>query len=80
MAVMISRALTYKGKNPAVNDINAVLQDFTDQPQISAWANEGVAAAVDQGIIKGRSATLFAPLEKATRAEAAVMILRMYNL
>jgi hypothetical protein len=80
MAVMISRALAYKEKTTTVTDANASLQSFTDKPQISSWALEGVAAAVDKGIIKGRSATQFAPLEKATRAEAAVMILRLYSL
>lgn len=80
IAVMISRALTYNENNTTDTSGNTNLQIFEDKQQISSWALDGVSTAVHQGIIKGRSTTQFAPLEKATRAEAAVMILRMYNL
>jgi len=81
MATMITRSLSYKGKNsPSGISGSAVLNTFADSGQISSWAINSVAGAVQQGIIKGRSEVQFAPLENASRAEAAVMVLRMYNL
>lgn len=81
MAVMLKRAMTYKQITVIsdTNQIESLLDQFQDNPQISAWARDSVATAVDKGIIKGRSSTQFAPTATATRAEAAVMILRAYN-
>ncbi|GAA0835786.1 hypothetical protein GCM10008915_22830 [Bifidobacterium pullorum subsp. gallinarum] len=50
---------------------------FRDQSNIPAWAEKEISAAVDAGIVNGRSGNRFAPLESATRAEAVMMILRM---
>jgi len=77
MAVMISRALTYKGKQ--VTTSASILASFTDQGQISSWAKEGASIVVQLGIVSGRNANSFAPLHNATRAEATAMILRTYN-
>ncbi|MDD4548888.1 MAG: S-layer homology domain-containing protein [Syntrophomonadaceae bacterium] len=81
MAVMIKRALAYKGKDvePTTEAVTASLARFTDQNVISSWARTSVAAAVQQNIVSGRDNGLFAPAANATRAEAAVMILRMYS-
>ena len=57
----------------------AVLGVFADQKNISLWARNGVAFAAVNNIVKGRSASEFAPEATATRAEATAMILRMYN-
>jgi len=44
IGVMITRALLYKGKNATSGSAN--LAAFADQQQISSWAVDGVAAAV----------------------------------
>jgi hypothetical protein len=81
IASIISRAMEIKGKGTAVSDsdVPAVLGVFADQKNISLWARNGVAFAAVNNIVKGRSASEFAPEATATRAEATAMILRMYN-
>lgn len=76
MAVMLVRAL--KVANPEGNyQINPM--DFTDQSEISTWAEEAASIASSQGIIKGIG-TRFAPSDKATRDQTAVVVYRMLNL
>ncbi|MWC28832.1 S-layer homology domain-containing protein [Paenibacillus sp. MMS18-CY102] len=71
MAVMIARALNF------TTDANiAGFADFTAIPQ---WAQEAVNALQANGLIQGRSGNRFAPNEQATRAEAAVLLLRILN-
>ncbi len=66
MVVMIMRAL---GIEPAGTP------GFSDN--IPDWAKGYVAAAAGQGIVNGKPGNLFAPADDSTRAETAVMILRM---
>lgn len=47
---------------------------FADASQVAAWAKPAVAAAVEAGIVKGSAGNRFAPLDQASRAEAAVML------
>lgn len=81
MAVMITRALSYKQKSIdlAEDEATKILQAFQDRGHISPWASESVARAVKEKIVCGRSTAIFAPRDPATRAEASVMILRMYK-
>ncbi len=81
IAAIISRAMQLKGKGTttAENTAEAKLAVFSDQRYISVWARNGVAFAVENKIVMGRTATQFAPLATSTRAEAAAMILRMYK-
>jgi|LSQX01.1.fsa_nt_gb hypothetical protein len=81
IAAIISRAMQIKNKGAAVSDSEVPfrLNVFADQKNISIWAGDGVAFAAANNIVKGRSATEFAPHATATRAEATAMILRMYN-
>lgn len=56
---------------------------FTDNESISDWAKEAVSSMVQAGIISGRDDLSFDPQQKATRAEAASMIVRFmekYNI
>ncbi|MGO4107875.1 S-layer homology domain-containing protein [Paenibacillus sp. YAF4_2] len=76
MAVMISRALTFTGKQPAGSGTE-LLNAFKDKASIEAWAKQAVAQAVDAKIIEGTTGGNFAPDSKATRAEAAVMLKRL---
>lgn len=78
MAVMISRALAYKGHNLQAGEEK--LSIFSDKGSISPWARSGVASAVANGIVKGCGDGSFAPSASATRAEASVMILHLHQI
>lgn len=54
----------------------ALLADWND---VASWAQDGVRYAVAEGLMTGRSATTFAPLELTTRAEAATVIKRLLD-
>lgn len=78
MAAMVVRAVKAMGAGLATpENPEAVLARFQDAGQIAPWARAAAAAAVNSGIIRGRTATAFAPKEHATRAEAAVMLKRL---
>lgn len=81
MAAMVVHAFNYAGKGVTLTDaeVSAQLARFTDAPAISPWARASVAGTVTKGIVKGRTATAIVPQGTATRAEAAVMILRMHG-
>ncbi len=53
---------------------------FNDESDIAKWALEGVSMAAEYGLIKGNTKGEFNPSEQATRAEAVVMMLRLYKL
>ena len=53
--------------------------DYADKAQIADYALEGVSALSGAGIVKG-SDGYFRPKANITRAEAAVLLLRVYNL
>lgn len=53
---------------------------FSDADDINAWAKGYVSAAFELGLIKGVGDNRFEPQRTATRAEAIVIIKRLYNL
>lgn len=72
LAVMLARALqpfasAYPDDAPA----------FSDYALLEPWAAEGMGLAVRAGLMQGKEGNRLAPLEYATRAEAASMILRL---
>lgn len=69
-AAMITRALGLKAASPAASA-------FTDV-DAKAWYADAVAAVNEAGIVLGRSKDAFAPDERITREEMAVMIVRAY--
>jgi len=77
MAAMISRALQKSGKT--VNDDSSGLSGYTDVNQVASWAKDSVAVVMNAGLISGRSNKTFAPLAYTTRAEAVVILHRLYN-
>ncbi|HHV99429.1 MAG TPA: hypothetical protein GXX36_07625 [Clostridiaceae bacterium] len=77
MAVMVYRTSLILGMNLSV-DSGEVL--FADKDDISAYALEAVAAMQKNGIIKGVGDNRFSPKSNATRAEAAVIIYRLYKI
>lgn len=70
MAMVLVKALGEKA-------VKGDKTDFKDDAKISAWAKEGVAAAVASGILKGDAKGNFNPQSKVTRAEAAAMVARL---
>jgi hypothetical protein len=75
VAVMITRAAAIAGKK-ASSDVKA-LDAFSDSSTISGWAKDAVAQAVNTGMINGVTDQTFVPKEKASRADAAVMVKRL---
>ncbi len=77
IAAVISNVLQQQGY---LQGDSASLDNFTDKGQIADWAKANVALAAQNGIIAGNRDGSFAPQQKATRAEAAVMLYRLYKL
>ena len=73
MAVMIVRAMDYDTMAVAVKNQTS---QFVDVKQ---WVGH-IELAKDFGIIYGKSKDVFDPTAKATRQDAAAMLIRMYNI
>ena len=63
-------------EKPAVDETEL---NFADAENISVWAVKGVSWACENGIMSGVGGNLFAPQAVATRAEAAVMLMRFHE-
>ena len=74
LAAIMMRYAAYKGRDVTVQ---ADLSSFIDANDVSGWAKENVSWAVAVGLIKGRDGSRIAPLENATRAEAAMVFMRL---
>lgn len=77
MMVLIYNALEIIDNIKFQKDDNR-LMEFEDALDISSYAVDSIAFLVDGGIVKG-SGNRIMPLENATRAEAAVLIYRLFN-
>lgn len=77
MAVMIGRVLSFVGDDVANSTDDSKLSLFKDSSSISSWAKASVSQVVNAQIINGYTADTFAPSEKATRAQATVMLKRL---
>ncbi|ATW27569.1 S-layer homology domain-containing protein [Candidatus Formimonas warabiya] len=77
MAAIIAKVLQ---KNGFRGGKDTTLDNFKDQEKISSWARTAVAVTAEQGIVTGLGDGSFAPEQKATRAQAAVMLYRLYKL
>jgi subtilisin family serine protease len=78
LAVLIFRSLHALELVPELttSEIAAGLSGYSDASTVAAWAREGVAGAISQGIVRGRTAVTIVPSGTASRAEAAVMLKR----
>lgn len=75
MATMLARALARAKMKPApLADPYAVMAGLSDKNLVSGWANESVALLLQEKVMSGRGAGIFAPGENTTRAEAAVVL------
>ncbi|NOU96797.1 cellulosome anchor protein [Paenibacillus sp. LMG 31456] len=77
MIVLISRALKQTGKWSSSGTADD-LALFTDKSEVAAYAVNDIAAMVRAGVVEG-SGNLLNPTGNATRAEAAVLLHRIYN-
>ncbi|GLX67178.1 endo-1,4-beta-xylanase [Paenibacillus glycanilyticus] len=76
MMVVTTRALAVLGKQlPAGGSLNA----FSDAANVAVYAKESVAALVKAGVVTG-SGNKLAPKDQLTRAEAAVILYRIWKL
>ena len=74
---MLFRYASYLGLDTsAVGDLSA----YADQDAVSPWAREAMGWAVQQGLIQGTGEGLLAPQGTATRAQTAVLLLRLLAL
>lgn len=77
MMVMIARALKISEKLTVTEDTQN-LNGFSDKEDIAAYAVYAVNALVKEGLVKG-SGKFINPNSFTTRAEAAVLINKIYN-
>ncbi len=73
LAAILYRYARYKGADMGAG---GTLDRFTDAAEISDYAREAMAWAVEQGIITGKSGGVLAPKGQATRGETAAMLMR----
>ncbi len=70
LAAMLAKAMKWEKSG----DIDL---SFADRVGIPDWAQSYVAAAYEEGLMQGRAGNLFVPRGMTTRAEAAVVLLRL---
>ncbi|MEK8127846.1 choice-of-anchor I family protein [Paenibacillus filicis] len=75
MAVLITRAMQFAGVATSAAGKDG-LTSFKDASSIPQWASTQAAWLADKGIMQGDSDARFAPADPATRAQAAVTLLR----
>lgn len=76
MAVILSRVLKHL---EVTEGAGTSLPAYVDQADIQDWARAAVAQVAALGIMQGRGETRFAGLENTTRAEAAVVVYRIFK-
>ncbi|MBB6729992.1 S-layer homology domain-containing protein [Cohnella zeiphila] len=81
MAVMIAQAWKLAAAEDSASESSASAagtgSGFRDAADIHAWAADAVAAAVSKGLMQGKPGGVFAPLDPASRAEAATLLGRL---
>lgn len=76
MMVIAARALAAAGKEASGS---GGLEAYPDAAEVSGYAKDSLAALVNYGIVSGRNGRL-APEDTLTRAEAAVIVYRVWGL
>lgn len=75
-AEMVTMIANAQGLTAKANAATA----FADHADIPAWAKAAVSATVEKGIVQGIGGNKFAPNQTATRAQAAVILLRALEI
>ena len=60
-----------------LTDIDPIILDFADVNEIPRWAADRVSLAVTAGLVKGYEDNTLRPLREVSRAETAVMFIRL---
>ncbi|MGG6313767.1 S-layer homology domain-containing protein, partial [Paenibacillus macerans] len=76
MAVVVSKALDVLGQSEGAS---GDLAGFADQDRIPGWASEAVSKVTGLGIMKGKAGGRFESGLPTTRAEAAVVVYRIFK-
>lgn len=77
MAAMIVRSYAVAtGEQPSVTSASK----FTDIAAAPQWAQTAIGTAYSLGLVNGKSATAFKPLQNGTRAESAMLIYNLLNI
>ncbi|SFL59396.1 S-layer homology domain-containing protein [Paenibacillus sp. 1_12] len=77
MVVIIDRALTLK-RVTGNEAVSTELNNYKDSSSVSSYAITSINSLLKKGLIEGDNSYLY-PQNKVTRAEAAVVIYRLYN-
>jgi hypothetical protein len=77
MMVLTARALKYANKLKAEGESSKLVK-FNDANSIAEYAKDSIAALISEGLILG-DRTGIGPLDKTTRAAAAVLLYKIYN-
>ncbi|WP_438446441.1 S-layer homology domain-containing protein [Gorillibacterium sp. sgz5001074] len=77
MAVMVFRAAQATGRGLTANAASG--EAFRDENEIASYAVQAVDAMRDSGIIEGVGTGRFAPKSPANRAQAAVIVSRLFK-
>lgn len=75
MAVTLASVLKYIGKT-----FDGAKTSLNDKQSISSWAQDAVSQVAASGLMTGNSKGAFVPKSSATRAETAVVIIRLLHL
>ena len=78
MLLAVTSCLSLAVSASAANTVNRKATDFCDFDK-SAWYAEAVSAAVDNGLLYGKSSTIIDPNGDMTRAEMAAIINRSFG-
>ncbi len=82
IAAILAAILKQNGIDPGLTaaQTREILKRYADSDQISEWAKDRLAVCISKGIINGKSAATIAPRDKATRAEALVVLQKLLQL
>ena len=70
----------YKFKGYDLSSTGKNISEYNDSQEISDYAKDALSYISGIGLIKGKSDTTINPLDNATRAETAMIIMRMFDL
>ena len=75
IAAIMYRYAQAKEYDVAIAKVTAI-DGYSDAASISSWATDAIKYTVGTGIMKGKTADTLNPQDKATRAEAATVVMR----
>jgi hypothetical protein len=78
MSAMVTRTLKVLEKRNVIENPESLLSTFSDNMKASPFAMEPMASLVDAGILEGANGKI-KPKTNATRAEAALVMYRLFN-